>query len=125
MVNLGGLAMFGVTPSRVVYVHRSAIDFRKNINGLAALVEQELKLDPFADACFVFRNQRADKVKILFWQRNGFWLCQKRLEQDRFVWPKADTALLTLSIQQLQWLLDGVDLAAMKGHCERSYCRAS
>lgn len=117
--------MFGLNDSMTVYVHRTHVDFRQSINGLSALVENGLQMNLFSDACFVFRNRRADKVKILYWQRNGFWLCQKRLEQDRFIWPKADTTLITLSLPQLQWLLDGVDLAAMKGHQERHYSRVS
>ena len=117
--------MFALNSTMAVYVHRAPIDFRKNINGLAALVEHSLKLNPFMNACFVFSSKRRDKVKILFWQRNGFWLCQKRLEHDRFVWPKDDTTIITLSLQQLQWLLDGFDLRAMKGHEARHYSRAS
>lgn len=117
--------MFNLNTSTVVYVHRAVIDFRKNINGLAALVEHEMKLNPFTDACFVFSNKRRDRVKILFWQRNGFWLCQKRLEQDRFIWPRRDEAVVTLSPQQLQWLLDGFDLNAMRGHAQQHYLRSS
>ena len=117
--------MFELNEGMTVYVHRAPIDFRKAVNGLVALVEHELKLDPFALACFVFRNKRADKVKILFWQKNGFWLCYKRLEQDRFIWPKTDTALITLSVQQLRWLLEGINLAAMRGHAPVQYQRAS
>jgi transposase len=116
--------MLGLSTTMAVYVHRLPIDFRKSINGLAALVERELRLDPFADACYVFSNKRRDKVKILVWQRNGFWLCYKRLEQDRFVWPQAEAAVMRLSMQQLQWLLSGVDLRALGGHPERVYRRA-
>ena len=84
-----------------------------------------MKLNPFTDACFVFSNKRRDRVKILFWQRNGFWLCQKRLEQDRFIWSRRDEAVVTLSPQQLQWLLDGFDLNAMRGHAQQHYLRSS
>jgi transposase len=117
--------MFALNSTMTVYVHRAPIDFRKNINGLAALVEHSLTLNPFMNACFVFRNRRTDKIKILFWQKNGFWLCQKRLEQDRFLWPKADMPVLVLTLTQLQWLLDGVDIAALKGHSTLSFERAS
>jgi transposase len=118
--------MLGLSSTMAVYVHRLPIDFRKSINGLAALVEHELRLDPFADACYVFSNKRHDKVKILVWQRNGFWLCYKRLEaRDRFVWPRADEVVVSLSQQQLQWLLAGVDLRAVRPHPERRYRHAS
>jgi len=74
-----------------VYLHREAIDFRAGLNGLAIMVEQALGLDPFAKAVYVFRNRRRDRVKILGWDRNGFWLLIKRLEQDRFIWPSEAT----------------------------------
>ena len=62
-------------------------------NGLSAMVEHELRLDPFAHAAYVFGNRRKDRIKILGWSRNGFWLLQKRLENARFVWPREDTAV--------------------------------
>lgn len=117
--------MFGLSDSMAVYVHRGAVDFRKSINGLVALVEQQFGYDPFAQALFVFANKRRDKIKILYWQRNGFWLCYKRLEQERFIWPRREEALMELSVQQLQWLLEGFDLNAMKGHQTVAYRRAS
>jgi transposase len=117
--------VFELNEAMTVYVHRLPVDFRKSVNGLSALVEQDLRLDVFANACFVFRNKRADKVKILFWQKNGFWLCYKRLEQERFIWPKSDTPVIPLSLQQLRWLLAGFNLNAMRGHGTASYQRAS
>lgn len=117
--------MFRFDPQLTVYVHRDAVDFRKNMNGLAALVEQGLGLGPFAAAVYVFRNRRADRVKILGWQHNGFWLLTKRLEADRFVWPRAEQTVITLSVEQLHWLLAGVDLAALRGHRALSFARAS
>jgi len=117
--------MFRLSEELAVYVHRDPIDFRKNINGLAALVEQGLKRDPFAPAVYVFRNRRRDRIKILGWHKNGFWLLLKRLEADRFVWPRADEAVVNLSVEQLHWLLEGYDLAAMRGHHALRYRRAS
>jgi len=116
--------MFRLGAELKVYVHREAIDFRKSINGLSALVEQALGLDPFARAVYVFRNRRADRIKLLLWERNGFWLLMKRLEADRFVWPR-EAALLELTVEQLHWLLDGMDLAAMRKHPARHYARAN
>jgi len=117
--------MFTLNANLAVYLHRAPIDFRKSINGLVALVEHELHLNPFSAACFVFGNKRRDKIKLLFWQSNGFWLCYKRLEADRFIWPSTTQAVITLSTQQLHWLLDGINLAAMQGHPPRHYQRAS
>ena len=104
--------MFRFDPGLKVYLHRDPVDGRKAINGLALLVEQELGLDPFAPALFVFSNRRRDRVKILLWERTGFWLMIKRLEADRFRWPK-DAAVVELSVEQLHWLLAGIDLTAM------------
>jgi transposase len=70
-----------------VYLHRDPVDFHLSINGLAVLVEQALGLDPFAPCAYVFSNRGLDRVKILGWERNGFWLLLKRLEKDRFIWP--------------------------------------
>lgn len=82
--------MFRFDEGLKVYLHREPVDFRLNINGLAVLVEQALGLDPFASCAYVFSNRRRDRVKILGWERNGFWLLLKRLEKDRFIWPSAE-----------------------------------
>ncbi|WP_082993495.1 IS66 family insertion sequence element accessory protein TnpB [Bordetella bronchialis] len=74
--------MFRFDVGLKVYLHREAVDSRQSINGLAALVEQSLGLDPFAAAMYVFRNRRADRIKILLCDRNSFWLLFKRLEKD-------------------------------------------
>ena len=118
--------MFRLSAGLAVYLHREPIDFRKNINGLAALVEHDLALDPFAAAVYVFGNRRRDRVKMLGWSRNGFWLLQKRLESERFIWPRDNNQrVLELTVQQLHWLLEGIDLAAMRGHEILHYQRAA
>lgn len=89
-----------------VYLCRDIVDFRKGINGLAVLVEETMQQDPFCEQLFVFCNRKSDKIKILYWERNGFCLWQKRLERARFKWPrKHDTTLITLSGQQLNLAL--------------------
>ena len=114
--------MFRFDQGLKVYLHRPAVDFRMGINGLAMMVEQALGLDPFAECLYVFRNQRRNRVKILGWERNGLWLLLRRLEQDRFIWPD-DKAVPTLSVEQLHWLLEGIDLAAVQRHPRRVYER--
>lgn len=107
-----------VTPSQI-YLHREPVDFRKSINGLVVIVEQNLSLSPFADALFLFSNKRRDKMKILYWDRTGFALWYKRLEKHKFKWPgKVSQACLTLSEQQLHWLLEGYDVL---GHTPLTY----
>jgi transposase len=113
--------MFRLDADLKVYLHREAVDFRKNINGLAALVEQSMGLDPFAGAACVFRNRRGDRIKLLLYDRTGFWLLMKRLEQDRFVWPRRTQAVLDLTAEQLHWLLDGIDIDAVRRHPVRQY----
>jgi len=117
--------MFRFEAQWKVYVHREAVDFRKSINGLAVLVEQALGLDPFVAALFVFTNGRRNRVKILGWETNGFWLLMKRLEADRFVWPRSDESIIELTVEQLHWLLEGIDLEAMRAHRILRYRRAS
>ncbi|RZL86882.1 MAG: transposase [Variovorax sp.] len=116
--------MFRLDESLTVYLHRQAIDFRMRINGLAILVEQALGLDPFAAAVYVFSNRRRNRVKILGWDRNGFWLLLKRLEEDKFAWPDEAT-VPTLTVEQLHWLLDGIDLAVIQKHPHRFYERVA
>ena len=116
--------MFRLDEALKVYLHREPIDFRLNINGLALLVEKALGLDPFAASVYVFSNRRRNRVKILGWDRNGFWLLLKRLEKDRFIWPSAD-AVPALTIEQLHWLLEGIDIAVVQRHPHRLYERVA
>ena len=116
--------MFRLDEALKVYLHREPIDFRLNINGLALLVEQALGLDPFACCAYVFSNRRRNRVKILGWDRNGSWLLLKRLEQDRFIWPAVD-AVPTLTVEQLHWLLEGIDIGVVHRHPQRIYERVA
>jgi transposase len=90
-----------------VYLCREVVDFRKSINGLSL---------------FVFCNRKRDKLKILYWERSGFVLWYKRLEKQRFPWPKRDTSdVLTMTGRELNWLLDGIDLFRIRPHEALSY----
>jgi transposase len=100
-----------------VYLCRDPVDFRRGINGLAVLVEDTLRLDPFAKQLYVFCNRRGNNIKVLYWEANGFCLWQKRLEKSRFYWPrKSSYGIVTLTAQQLNWLLDGYDISRLKPH---------
>jgi transposase len=93
-----------------VYMARERVDLRKSWNGLSLLVQEVLKLDPLSGHLFVFFNKRLDKVKVLYWDHNGFCLWQKRLEQERFrLWSFAPP-YLTVNVQEFQMLLQGIDL---------------
>ncbi|MEB2346706.1 MAG: IS66 family insertion sequence element accessory protein TnpB [Deltaproteobacteria bacterium] len=111
-------------PLETVRVHlcREAVDFRKAINGLSALVAEDLALDPFSAHVFGFCNRRRDQVKLLVWERNGFVLWQKRLEKDRFPWPRGgEDAVLAVTGRELNWLLDGIDVFRLRPHAELSF----
>ena len=115
--------MFRLDEDLKVYLHRAPVDFRLNINGLATLVQQALGLDPFAACVHVFSNRRRNRVKVLGWDRNGFWLLLKRLEEDRFIWPN-EAVVPTLTVEQLHWLLEGIDIGVVQRHPQRVYERA-
>ncbi|MGU8077259.1 IS66 family insertion sequence element accessory protein TnpB [Burkholderia pyrrocinia] len=116
--------MFRFDEGLKVYLHRDPVDFRMGINGLSILVEQAMRMNPMTSALFVFGNRRRDRIKILGWGGNGFWLLLKRLEADRFIWPDGGDTI-TLSAEQLHWLLDGIDLAVIQKHPQRYYARMS
>jgi transposase len=101
-------------------LHREPIDFRAGINSLVTLVEQSMQLDPFARAVFAFHNRRRNRVKLLFYERTGFWLMLRRLEEDHFVWPRRQQAVIELTTEQLYWLLDGIDIDAVRRHRVRA-----
>jgi transposase len=99
-----------------VFLAVGATDMRKSINGLCLLVQMHLALDPFAGHLFAFSNRRRNIVKILYGERNGFCLWQKRLERHRFVWPESQTQVLGLDGSELNWLLEGLDIRQYQRH---------
>lgn len=102
-----------------VYLACGPTDLRKSIDGLAALVQEAFELDPFSPNLFVFCNRQRDKLKILYWDHNGFWLYYRRLERGRFQWPMdSDCKTKSISRRQLRWLLDGLSLEQPKAHPE-------
>jgi transposase len=92
-----------------IYLKPGRTDMRKSINGLAAIVEHQFKLNLFENTLFVFCNRKKDILKALFWERNGFCLWHKRLEKDRFPWPDSEAEALEITAEQLTWLLNGID----------------
>jgi len=109
------MKMFVEPPA--IYLYKQPVDFRKSINGLSAIVEAEMDRSPFSGAVFVFCNRQRDKVRALYWDKTGFCLWYKRLEKNKFKWPrKVKGDVLNLSAQQWQWLLEGLDITLMKGH---------
>lgn len=100
-----------------VWIYRQPVDMRKSIDGLSAIVANELGRNPTDRNVYVFCNRAKDKVKLLIWHRNGFWLLYKRLEKQRFHWPDwFNEQTLTLTVEQLDQLLDGYNLNGMRAH---------
>lgn len=94
-----------------VYLCCGATDMRKQINGLMSIVKDSFSLDPFAEALFVFCNRNRDRIKILEWDGDGFWVYFKRLERGRFRWPsEADDKVMILEAKELSYLIEGAKL---------------
>ena len=91
-----------------VLVATRPVDFRKQTDGLAALVQQALAADPFCGAVYVFRSKRMDRVKLLWWDGSGICLMTKRLENGQFRWPPIEDGMLRLTAAQLSALLEGL-----------------
>jgi transposase len=105
-----------------VYLHRAPIDMRRQIDGLSALVVGVMQHNPLSGSLFVFINKRRNKSKILTWERNGSIGWYKRLEEEKFQWPvRSSETVVTLSGEQLNWLLDGYDVWRMKPHKTLDY----
>ncbi len=101
--------MIGPTGQVRVLVATKPVDFRKGMDGLAALVKEQLRSDPFSGAIYVFRAKRADRVKLIWWDGTGLCLFAKRLEDDKFRWPKIEDGVMRLTAAQLQALIEGLD----------------
>jgi transposase len=105
-----------------VHLYRQPVDFRKSINGLSAIVQEEMKLDTFSGHLFLFCCARRKRIKILYWDRTGFALWYKKLEEDLFPWPKnLNEDVIELSSRELQWVLDGIDIWKIKPHAVKNY----
>ena len=92
-----------------ILVATKPVDFRKQADSLAALVQEALGADPFSGTIFVFRAKRADRVKLLWWDGSGLCLLSKRLEGDHFRWPRIEDGVMRLSAAQLAALIEGLD----------------
>jgi transposase len=92
-----------------VLVATRPVDFRKGMDGLAALVQESLGCDPYSGVIYVFRAKRSDRVKLLLWDGSGLMLVSKRLEQGSFRWPAVSDGVMRLTSSQLSALLEGMD----------------
>jgi transposase len=114
--------IFDLSKTRI-FLRPGSTDLRKAVNGLSAIVQQEMKLDPFSGSVYLFCNRERRLLKAVYWDRTGFWLCQKRLERDTFPWPRNAGEAEELTARQLQMLLAGIDF--FKAHKELFYKKAA
>ena len=96
------------------------VDFRKGMDGLAAMVKEELRTDPFSGVIYVFRAKRADRVKLVFWDGTGTVLVSKRLGEGKFRWPRIEDGLMRLSPAQFSALFEGLDWTRVHGRRVRA-----
>jgi transposase len=108
--------MFGVGPATRIYLAAEATDLRKGFEGLYSLVRDQLRLEPLSGHIFIFSNAHRNRLKLLFWDGSGLWVCAKRLEKGRFRWPTAEVgqSRVVLSQEELALLLGGIDLAGSR-----------
>lgn len=99
-----------------IYIACGYTDMRRSIDGLAAVVQQSFRLDPFSDSLFLFCGKRRDRVKALYWEGDGFVLLYKRLERGSFQWPRSESEVRDLTPQQFRWLMEGLSIDQPKAH---------
>lgn len=99
-----------------IFLALGKTDMRKSINGLSIVVSEYFDHDPFSGHLFVFCNQRRTILKILYWDINGFCLWYKRLERDKFRWPRNEAEIKEITMRQLQWLIEGLDINQPDAH---------
>ncbi|MDR3335970.1 MAG: IS66 family insertion sequence element accessory protein TnpB [Treponema sp.] len=92
-----------------IFIRPGHTDMRKAANGLTALVQDAMRLDPFSGSVYLFCGQNRKVLKAVWWDKTGFWLSQKRLEKEKFPWPESTEEVEELSREQLEMLLTGID----------------
>ena len=92
-----------------IFIRPGYTDLRKAVNGLAVMVEQEMNGEPFSGNVYLFCSRDRRLIKAVWWDRTGFWLCQKRLEKEKYPWPETSEAVKELSGEELSMLLRGIN----------------
>ncbi len=113
--------MFLPTHNLKVYIALGITDMRKSIDGLSILVSEKLKLDLFSGHLFVFCNRNQNMLKILYWDKNGFCLWHKRLEKNKFKWPRSKEEVMAVGTQELSWLINGLNIHQKNAHKSLKY----
>lgn len=113
--------MLMIGPEVKVYLCLGSTDMRRSVNGLSIMVSDVLEQDPFSGHLFGFCNRGRKIIKILYYDRNGFCIWYKRLEQERFRWPRNEGEVLELEGRELQWLLEGLSLDQPQAYVRENY----
>jgi len=115
--------MLNFPPAVRIWMATAPVDLRRSFDGLAEQVRRHLLNDPLSGHVFVFRNKRGDRIKLLYWDEDGFVIVYKRLEEGVFPWPAPDNGLPSFALRaaELAMLLDGIDWS--KAHRSRRYHR--
>jgi transposase len=92
-----------------IFIHPGSTDLRKGVNGLSAIVQEKMKEDPLSGSVYIFCSRGRRLIKAVYWEKTGFWLSQKRLEKDKYPWPRNENEAMELSWEQLEMLLAGID----------------
>lgn len=111
--------MLSLSAATRVFVALAPVDLRYGFNGLYATVREQLREDPLSGHLFVFINKDRDRVKVLFWDGSGLWVCAKRLEKGRFSWPEGEGATANLRTEELTALLSGLEVRRKAGWYRR------
>lgn len=106
--------MLALTSTTRVFLAAGATDMRKSFNSLAAIVSTTLAHDPTCGHLFVFCNRRHDRLKVMYWDGSGLWVCAKRLEKGTFAWPDSQERSIELTREELVMLIAGLDFAATR-----------
>jgi len=106
--------MLSLPPSVRIFLCLESTDMRRSFDGLSRMVEDILRQDPFSGHLFVFRNRRGDRLKILYWDRDGFALWYKRLEKGTFPFPSKEGASLAISAADLTLILEGINIVGLR-----------
>ena len=111
--------MLRLTSNTKVFLALGATDMRKAINGLSIVVSEYMQMDIFSGHLFVFCNRKRTIIKILYWDKNGLCLWQKRLEKDQFKWPETQKEVMDIGSRELSWLIAGLNI--QKAHKPLKY----
>ena len=117
--NTGAIIMILDLNKVKIYIRPGYTDLRKAVNGLGGIIERQMNGEAYSGNVYIFCNRERKLLKAVYWDKSGFWLCQKRLEKDKYPWPETSEEALELSGEELLMLLSGIDF--FKAHKEVFY----